>query len=255
MTKLRALVLEDEWLARNFLTTLLERSGQVTVVAAAADTEQASAVLSGSAFDVAFVDIRLAGEPSPRAGLDWLRQAREATAELDTRFVLTTASREHALEAFDLGVVDYLLKPFTAERISRTIERVAAARAAVPRAWTNEAPERVAARKGRSLVFVPVEEVLAFEAAEGLSFVYAAGARYEIDLSLTAISTSLGDRFARVHRNWLANLSEVRSLDRDVGDTRIVVGQSGLIVPVARDRVTEVRNALMTRSVGLRRVP
>ena len=63
--KLRALVLEAEWAARNYLTELLESSGLASVVAAAADTEHAWAALNaGEGFEIVFVDIRLAGEPS-----------------------------------------------------------------------------------------------------------------------------------------------------------------------------------------------
>ncbi len=98
---LRALVLEDEWAARNFLVELLEGSGLARVVAACADTMQAEVAMNGGdrrapfAIDVAFVDIRLAGEPEVDAGVGWIRSVTEAHGgERPFQFVLTTASRE-----------------------------------------------------------------------------------------------------------------------------------------------------------------
>jgi len=257
-SRLRALVLEDEWAARNYLTELLESSQLAAVVAAAADTEHAwAAMTAAEGLDIAFVDIRLAGEPSMNAGMDWLRAARQRAS--GTKFVLTTASREHAVEAYELGVLDYLVKPFTAERVVSCLHRVLEqhpARAAP----SPERPRRIVARGGKNLVFVPLEAVLAFEAAEGLSYVYVAGGRYEVDLSLTALLASLGGEFVRVHRHWLAKLGAVHALERDGGETRLVLGEAptstgALRIPVARDRVTQVREALMASSVGVRRVP
>lgn len=257
MTKLRALVLEDEWAARNYLTELLEGTGLASVVAAAANTEQAWAAVRSQdldfGIDVAFVDVRLAGEPSASAGVDWLRGVKSSASCAGMRFVLTTASREHAIEAFELGAVDYLVKPFTGERVAQCLHKLVARTGGAPPPGP-VAPRRIVARDGKSLVVLPVERVFAFEAAEGLSYVYTEGRRYDIDLSLAALVSVLGEDFVRVHRNWLANLVSVRSLEREGGETRLVVGDAGLRVPVARDRVTHVREALMASSVGVRRV-
>ncbi len=258
--QLRALVLEDEWAARNYLVELLEGSGLARVVAACADSEQALDALSGTArraafaVDVAFVDVQLAGEPEVDAGVGWIRTvSSSAISTTPIRFVLTTASREHALEAYELGVSDYLVKPFTAERVMACLRRLIQAAPPLPRA--PEAPRRVVARAGKNLVFLSVEEVSAFEAAEGLSYVYVGKTRYDVDLSLAAIASSLGPDFVRVHRNWLVPLAAVRSLERDNGDNRLVLADGDMRVPVARDRVTIVRDALMASSVGLRKLP
>lgn len=260
MSLLRALILEDEWAARNYLVELLESSGLARVVAACADTEQAGAALEGTerrapfAVDVAFVDIRLAGEPATDAGLGWIRSVASAhKGACPMRFVLTTASREHALEAYELGVIDYLTKPFTAERVVECLRRLTLA--APPQPLAPEPPRRVVARDGKSLVFVPVDAVAAFEAAEGLSYVYVGSERYEVDLSLAALAFSLGPDFVRVHRNWLVPLGAVRTLERDSGESRLVLANGEMRIPIARDRVTAVRDALMASAVGLRKLP
>jgi two-component system, LytTR family, response regulator LytT len=250
--KLRSLVLEDEWSARNYLAELLEASQLATVVAAAADTEQAWAALGAGEtlnVDVAFVDVRLAGEPVADAGVAWLRSVIADSRTAGLRFVLTTASRDHALEAYQLGVVDYVLKPFTGERVVTCLKKLVKERAPSVAA----SPPRVVARQGRNIVFLRAPEVLAFEAAEGVSYVYTDAGKFEIDLSLAALGASLGDDFLRVHRNWLVGVAAVRTLERETGDTRLLVGSSSLAVPVARDRIVHVREALVESAIGLRK--
>jgi two-component system response regulator LytT len=253
--RLRALVVEDEWPAREYLVELLLGTGEVEVVAAVAGTAEARQALGpeGVEVDVAFVDINLVSSGGDDAGLQLVRElASRPNAPL---FVMATALKQHAAEAFDLDVVDYLLKPFSDERVRACIARVARRRVrrAVP------APMRVVARSKRGLVFLQADEVWAFEASERLSFVHAQAGRFDVDLSLAAIESSLGAGWLRVHRNWLVNQAHVRALERDDLGSTLVVGTAvaepdrGLHVPVARDKVPMVRDALLDGTTGIRR--
>jgi DNA-binding LytR/AlgR family response regulator len=257
-TKLRVLVLEDEWPARNFLVQLLEASGLAEVVAAVPSTSLATSALASSPvlIDVAFVDVNLAGEPfeggSPvTGGLRWVESLRAVPAA--PQVVITTASKEHALQAFELGVVDYLLKPFTLDRVKAALERLKAR--TPPRPGPARRPPRIAARKGKRIVFLEANEVWAFEAEGRLCFVHSGAGRLDIDLSLTSLEAVLGSAFLRVHRNWLVAVDEVRGILRDGGETTLSVGDAEppLSVPVARDRAAQVRDRLLDSAVGLRR--
>ncbi|HSC89262.1 MAG TPA: LytTR family DNA-binding domain-containing protein [Polyangiaceae bacterium] len=252
-----ALVVEDEWPARNYLVELLENSGRAQVLGAVANLREAREALSGVAsFDVAFVDMHLTGD-GPEAGMALVREfASRAGAPA---FVLATAFKQHALEAFEHGVIDYLVKPFTEERVQRCLERLAERRP--PRAAeaaVNE-PTRIVARNGRSIVFLDRAEVLAFEASERLTFVHTLAGRFDVDLSLAQIEQMWGAALVRVHRSWLVNLPFVRELGRDEGDTWIFVGSGlaeqgqGLRIPVARERATALRELLLAGSAGVRR--
>ncbi len=257
-TPLRVLVVEDEWPARNYLVELLHASNLAAVVGAVADVEAAMEALEPDAptLDVVFADIHLVGSERDDAGLELVRTiARRPGAPT---FVLATAYKEHAIEAFALGVADYLLKPFTDERVDQCLRRLHARRA--PRTAV-ATPNRIVARRKKGLVFLRPEEVWAFEAADRLTFVHTRQGRFDLDLSLSAIEAAFGGAgrgLLRVHRNWLVNPEHVRELLREGGDSEVFVGDglddgAGVRVPVARERNQAVRDALLSDATGLRR--
>jgi DNA-binding LytR/AlgR family response regulator len=249
---LRVLVLEDEWTTRNYLVQLVEGTQLAEVVGGVSSLDEAQEALRGSPVDVIFVDIQLAATGDARTGLDLIRSlAGEPGAPM---FVLATASLEHGLEAFELGVVDYVLKPYTEERIELCLRRLLQRRSPRP-----AAVRRVVARRKRSLVFIDPEQIWAFEAADRLTFVHTPEGKFDVDLSLAAIEASLGRALFRVHRNWLVNLRHVKELGRDVGGAVVRVGTEvgaegqSISVPVSQDRAKPLRDVLLENATGLRR--
>jgi two-component system response regulator LytT len=263
MASLRVLVVEDEWPARNYLVELIESSGIAEVVGAVGSVDEARQVLSGDAtgmsIDIAFVDVQLDGAGD--SGLSLVRslteRARDRGREPATLFVLATAYEEHTLEAFELGVVDYLLKPFSEDRVVQCLRRLAQRLSSSDVA---REPPRIVARRKRSLVFLQPQEIWAFEAADRLTFVHTMHGTFDIDLSLAAVEASFGRAFVRVHRNWLVNAAHIKELERDGHETRLFVGAGvadagqGVRVPVARERAAAVREMLLTNATGLRRM-
>jgi two-component system response regulator LytT len=249
---LQALVLEDEWPTRNYLVNLIDGTRLAEVAGAVASLDEAHEAMAGSPFDVVFVDIQLAATGDARTGLDLIRSmAGEPSAPM---FVLATASTQHTLEAFELGVVDYILKPFNEERVEQCLKRLLARRE--PR---SRGPRRVVARRKKSLVFLDPARIWAFEAADRLTFVHAPEGRFDIDLSLAAIESSFGRALFRVHRNWLINLAYVKELERDLGGSTVTVGSDlasdgqSIQVPVSQDRSKALRDVLLQNATGLRR--
>jgi two-component system, LytTR family, response regulator LytT len=249
---LRVLVLEDEWTTRNYLVQLIEGTQLGEVIGGVSTLDEAQEALRGSPVDVVFVDIQLAATGDARSGLDLIRSlAGEPGAPM---FVLATASPEHGLEAFELGVVDYVLKPYTEERIQLCLQRLLQRRSPRPAAM-----RRVVARRKKSLVFIDPEHIWAFEAADRLTFVHTPEGRFDVDLSLAAIESSLGRALFRVHRNWLVNLRHVKELGRDVGGAMVTVGTEvgaeghSITVPVSQDRAKPLRDVLLENATGLRR--
>ncbi|MBN2526530.1 MAG: response regulator transcription factor [Deltaproteobacteria bacterium] len=254
-TPVRALVVEDERPARAYLVELLHSTGQAQVVAAVATESEARQALENGELhlDVAFVDISLASSGCKDAGLAIVRDfSRHDRAPL---FVLATAYKQHAMEAFDLDVADYLLKPFTERRVAECLSRITRRRPSA----ANPVPSRVVARNRNGLVFLPPHEVWAFEASERLAFVHSAAGRFDIDVSLAVMESAMGLTGLRVHRNWVVSTAHILAMEKDelgwtlrVGDSHDETG-SALRVPVARDKVQRIRGMLLEGTAGLRR--
>jgi DNA-binding LytR/AlgR family response regulator len=255
---LRSLVVEDEWPARNYLVELLESSGLAEVVGAVGGIDEARQALAGDPpgirIDVAFIDVQLGGAGG-ETGLSLVRSM--AAAPEVPMFVLATAYDEHALEAFELGVLDYLLKPFSEERVAQCLRRLEQRRGGVT--VSTKGMARIVARRKRSLVFLEPGEIWAFEAADRLTFVHTMHGTFDIDLSLAAVESSFGRAFVRVHRNWLVNATHIKELERDGHETKLFVGAGvadagpGMRVPVARERAGALREMLLMNATGLRR--
>ena len=246
---LRALVLEDEWPTRNYLVQLIEGTHLAEVVGAVASLDEAREALAGSPVDVVFVDIQLAATGDPRTGLDLIRSMADSPGA--PMFVIATAFQQHTLEAFDLGVVDYLLKPFSEERVEQSLRRLMARRSE-----RRSGPLRVVARRKRNLVFLDPQDIWAFEAADRLTCVHSRLGTFDVDLSLATIEASFGRALTRVHRNWLVNLASVKEMEREGGETTLLVGHMGddaVRAPVARDRAKAVRELLLENATGVRR--
>jgi len=261
MSRLRALIVEDEWPARNYLVGLIEATQLADVVGAVASASDAREVLATLPVDVVFVDVQLSCGDNGLELVESLVAPADAPFNGHSRnggarplFVLATAFGQHALAAFDLGVADYLLKPFNEERVEQCLRRLHERR---PNGGPG--PVRVVARRKRSLVFIDPAEIWAFEASERLSFVHSSQGKFDIDLSLAAIETSFGRYLFRVHRNWLVNIAFARELDREGSETTLFVGTSigdesqGVRVSVSRDRAQALRNALLANATGVRR--
>lgn len=256
---LRVLVVEDEWPARNYLVELIETSGFATVAGAVGNLDEARQALATTSvalgIHAVFVDVRLEGSAERQTGLSLVRSMLGTVDP--PMFVLATAYDDHAIEAFDLGVVDYLLKPFTEERVVQCLRRLQQRVHGVEGEVTTT---RIVARRKRSLVFLEPREIWAFEAADRLTFVHTMHGTFDIDLSLAAVEASFGRAFMRVHRNWLVNTAHIKELERDGHETRLFIGDGvadagkGVHAPVARERAAQVRELLLTNATGLRRL-
>lgn len=244
---IRALIVEDEPPARRYLAELLHATREAEVVASVGTVAEASSAVEAElGLDAIFVDIRLVDRPGDRSGLEWAqRVARRPGAP---QLVLATALPDHALAAFEAGVVDYLLKPFTRARVAACVERLRARR---PAAADPTPPRRLVARTATSLVFLSLEGVLAFEAADRLVYVHHDDGSFLVDLSLAALEAQFAASAIRTHRNWIVVLDRVRELGRGTGELVLQVGAQ-LSVPVSRDRAGTVREALVGRAVGRR---
>jgi len=240
--KVRAVVVDDEPIARAGLRSLLARVEWLDVVAEAASGPAAVDVIGSQRPDLVFLDIEMPG----MTGLEVLRAASHAP-----HVVFTTAYARHAVTAFELGALDYILKPFGWERLSTALERV---RAAIGEPVANPAADRLAeafgrgpmsrlfVRSGPSIIPVPVTDVAWFEADGDYVIAHAGRTRHVMHVSLNRLESRLdATRFSRIHRAHIVNLDHVTAF-RPQGRGRLVaVLRDGTALAVSRGRARELR--------------
>ncbi|MFZ5817662.1 MAG: LytR/AlgR family response regulator transcription factor [Bacillota bacterium] len=214
---IRVLVVDDEPLARDELRYLLGSHPEIAVVGEAEDSASALAAVRQLRPDVVFMDIDLQGDN----GLEVARQF--LTLPAPPRVVFATAYDQFALRAFEVKALDYLVKPFTAERVAETVERLRELGPAAPLpvpASPKIPPTRPGPRVGR--ITVEEDERILLLDPEGIYFatreervtlVKAEGRTYRTHLSLQELEERLQEYpFFRTHRAFLVHLGRVSEI-------------------------------------------
>lgn len=232
---MKAIVVDDEPLARERLVTMLAGIGDVEVVAEAADGATALAAVENLEPDLLLLDIRM-----PR--MDGLEVARHlATFPSAPAIVFCTAYDDHALAAFEANAVDYLLKPIRVERLAAAITRARRfSREALDTlvgAGVTTARQRshLCARVRGSLVLVAVTEIDYLLAEDKYVVVHYNGNEVLIEEPLKAIEAEFGERFVRIHRNCLVALDKLGGLTRSA-DGRVLARIERVATPLEVSR-------------------
>ena len=195
MTGLRVLVADDEAPAREELAWLLDQHVAVETVHTAASGSEVLEALQHLEVDALFLDIRM-------PGLDGLDVARALAGVLaPPKVVFVTAYDEHAVEAFDLRAVDYLLKPVRAERLAEAVRRVVDALGAGGRADDDEADETIPVELGGVTRFIQRSDVRYAEAQGDYARLHTADDSHLVRVPLTTLEQQWADAgFVRIHR-------------------------------------------------------
>lgn len=247
---LRALVVDDEPLARDELRFLLEQCEGVTVIAEARGANEALKLCSADRPDLVFLDLRMPG-PDGLALAQALRDRHPETA-----VVMVSAHDDAALRAFDADVVDYLLKPVRLERLRATLARVRQRRPPEPlegaasdeHATEGDEPlDRLAVRRKGGYVVVDIANVLYFEVKDELVWAVTATDRFALDLTLATLEKRLPDEdFFRSHRAYLVRLTSIRHIEpAGSGTYELVLDHpEAPRVPLARERARQLRERI-----------
>ena len=249
---LRVVIVDDEPLARARARRLALEAGGVEVVGEAGSAPEAREVIAATRPDLLLLDIQMPGE-------DGFALLRSLTARPAVVFV--TAFDHYAVRAFEENAVDYLLKPFRAERLSAALERarhelerpeelskrLAALLGGIDRASASPYLERFTVRIGARQLILKSEEVLWFGAEDKLVFAATAGDRHYVNFTLDQLEKKLDPRrFTRVHRAAIANLDHAVSLRPGFAGTwRLQLDDPARTeVPVSRARGRQLRERL-----------
>ena len=252
---LRVLIADDERPARRFLANLLAGCADVELVGEAANGKEAVELIERLRPDLALLDLQM----PEMGGLD---AARQVTADALPAIVFVTAFDDHAVEAFELNAVDYLLKPVEAARLQAAVDRarVRVRAAASERAHTVTAAasaldavarrtflERIPVRRRDEVLLLPVRQVASIVAdGELLHLTTIANERYTIPYRLHALEARLDPRrFVRLGRGTLAAVDLIQRFSPMPGGTYEVTLSNGQTLPVSRIQSKLLRDTLL----------
>ncbi len=225
---LRILVVDDERLARGKIARHLREFPRPFAVTEAKNGLEALAMIQERAPDIVFLDVEMPG----LSGFDLLRQL----VEVPFQVIFQTAFDEFAVRAFEENACDYLLKPFTADRLHKALAR-ALARTAPPGGAVAAASaaflDRITVRQGRELLVLPVDEIHCFVSRDHYTCVHTDAGEFLIELSLNHLETHLDPAaFERLHRNAPVRAAAIKALSAGPASRATLV--NGMQVDVSR---------------------
>jgi two-component system, LytTR family, response regulator AlgR len=243
MSDLKVFIADDEEPARERLKTLLgDIAAQVPtqVVGEARNGVQAIELLPPSGAQVLLLDIQMPG----MGGLEVARHL--ARLEQPPRIIFVTAHDRHAVEAFELNALDYLLKPVRADRLAAALKKASVPENANLEKAAEAPREYLSLAERNRIVLLPVRDILYLRAEEKYVTVRTRAREHLVEEPLIALEKEFATRFIRIHRNCLVARAAIRGFERapnDDGEAHWLVVLDGLEerLPVSRRQWPAVR--------------
>jgi two-component system LytT family response regulator len=240
--RIRTLLVDDESLARDLLRDLLAAHPDVEIAGECANGFEAVKAVAELDPALIFLDVQM-----PKlSGFEVLE-----LIERPVLVVFTTAYEEHALRAFEVHAVDYLLKPFAPERLAAALDRVRARHAVPPPAAALAAAarlpgqplDRIVVRDGARVHILPVAQLDFVEAQDDYVALWSEGKHWLKSETLAGLEAGLDPRrFVRIHRSYLLNIERLARIEPAAAkDSRVAVLKDGRTLPVSRAGYARLR--------------
>lgn len=238
---LRALIADDEPLARLLIRDYLGSHGDIEIIAECENGLQAEQQIRICNPDLVFLDIQM-----PKlTGLEVLQLTGRRNG-----IIFTTAYDRYALKAFDLHAVDYLLKPFSQSRFDEALHKartqLGKAQPALDRLMqADPILQRILIRDREQVHVLPVETIDYIEAQDDYIAISTKGKTYLKAQSMAETETQLNPQmFVRVHRSYIINLKGLQAIERQGRDGYAARMQSGKLIPISRGGYTRIRQVI-----------
>ena len=231
--EMKALIVDDEPIARQILREYLGDVADVEIVGEAANGTEAVELISSTAPDVVFLDLQM----PELGGIEVARSLRGGSTPLS---IFVTAFENRALDAFDAGAVDYLLKPIRKERLDIALSKARTQLAGMkPLAL---APRKIVGRMGNRTHLLDPSEVIAFQADGELVFILTGQGKYFANQSLRSLEARLdAPQFRRIHRKTIINVEHIRKISPLSSKRWLLLMSNGLEVVVSKRMAGLVR--------------
>lgn len=242
---MKALIVEDEYLARDELAWLIGSHSTIEVTASVEDGLSAFHFLQEHEVDVVFLDINIPSIDGMALAKSLTRQARAP------RIVFVTAYAEHAAQAFELEAFDYILKPYNEQRVINTLQKLEnltgnALPPAVVTTAAMPAMRTVNLTRGESIYVIPCEQIYYAEADEKLTYVHTQDERFVMSMTLSEFVARLpAAPFFRCHRSWCVNLEKIREIAPWFNNTYVIkLKDLKVEIPVSRSNAKTFRQLM-----------
>jgi len=245
---IRAVIVDDEELARQLLREYLTGAGGIEVIAECANGFEAVKAISERKPDLVFLDVQM-----PK--LDGFEVLELIDAGVAVIFV--TAYDQYAMRAFDANAVDYLLKPFSADRFNKALDRVrhrlgspAPPKISAPELSALARPpeqklERIVVKDGTKVHIIPMDKLDYVEAQDDYIALRSEKKNYLKQQTISSIETQLDPkRFVRIHRSYIVNLERIARIEPYTKDSRVAVLTDGTQLPVSRSGHAKLKSML-----------
>lgn len=235
---MKAIIIDDERLARQELKNLLAAHKEIEVIAECSDALQAKEKINELKPDVIFCDIQMPGKTG-------LELAEEISGAVDIVFI--TAHDEHAIKAFELNAFDYLLKPIQPQRLSETIKKLSIKE--TTNKTDNNSPltrnDMVFIKDGEKCWFVKLTDIRLFESEGNYVRVYFDTFRPLILRSLNSLETRLNEKeFFRASRKHIINLNYIASVESWFNGGLNVKLKDGKEVEISRRQAVKLKDMM-----------
>ncbi|MGL5814793.1 MAG: LytR/AlgR family response regulator transcription factor [Aeromonas sp.] len=243
---LRAIIVEDEYLAREELAYLVAQHSTIEIVASFEDGLEAFKYLQDHEVDVVFLDIQV---PS----IDGLLLAKNLhKSSHPPHIVFVTAYKEFAVEAFELEAFDYILKPYNEPRLISLLQklehagRLQPSQGAEPGGESPSQNRTVNLVKGERIIVTPCEQIYYVEADEKLTHVYTRTDRYVMTMTISEFVSRLpAEGFFRCHRSYCVNINKIREIVPWFNSTYLIrLHDLPFEVPVSRSNIKAFRQLM-----------
>ncbi len=242
---MRAIIVDDEKLARQYLRELLRKHPQIEVLAECKNGFEAVKAVADTQPDLLFLDIQM-----PKLnGFEVLELLEHPVA-----VVFVTAYDEYAVKAFDAHAVDYLLKPFSKERLAQAIEKVQRSRQSPQHAGpelkeaarsADDYQKRIVVKDGTSVVIIRDDDIDYIQAEDDYISIHNKEKSWLKHQTLSSLESALDpERFVRIHRSVMVNVERIARIEPYTKDRHLAILKDNTRLPISRSGHQKIKALL-----------
>lgn len=239
MTKQKAIIVEDEKLARDLVKSYLSTQKSIELIGEFSDGFSGLKAINELKPDIVFLDIQM-----PKlSGLELLELLDEVPY-----IIFTTAYDDYAVKAFDLNAVDYLLKPFSKDRFYKALSKVSTDKSLQgikdlkKHIIENAVLDKIVVKFNSNIHVIPLEEVIYIESEDDYVMIHTINGKHLKHQTMKFYEKGLdSNKFIRIHRSYIVNISKINKIEKFGKDTYQVVLKNGSALKVSRSRYQDLK--------------